>query len=83
MGNETDKLRRFYIGGKWVSPVSDMTMPVLDPATEEQIATLALDGPGDDDRAVKQDRLALLQSLMEGDHIGPLFDQIQFDPFRR
>ena len=78
MGFEMDRLLRFYIGGKWVSPVSDTTMPVRNPATEEQIATLALGNADDVDRAVaaakaafesyatttRQERLALLHNLL-------------------
>lgn len=76
MGTEMDRLLRFYTGGRWVSPVSDATMPVRNPATEERIATLALGNAGDVDRVVaaakaafesyatttRQDRLALLHN---------------------
>ena len=72
-----ENLRKFYIGGEWVDPISSSTMPVLNPATEEQIGTIALGNAQDADRAVaaaneaftafsltsKSERLALLRSL--------------------
>lgn len=72
-----ENLRKFYIGGEWVDPISSSTMPVLNPATEEQIGTITLGNAQDVDRAVaaaneafntfsltsKSERLALLRSL--------------------
>lgn len=72
-----ENLRKFYIGGEWVDPNSSATMPVLNPATEEQIGTVALGNSEDVDRAVaaandafgtfsmssKAERLDLLRSL--------------------
>ena len=72
-----ENLRKFYIGGEWVEPISSSTMPVLNPATEEQIGTLALGNSEDVNRAVaaandafgtfalssKAERLDLLRSL--------------------
>lgn len=72
-----ENLRKFYIGGEWVEPISSATMPVLNPATEEQIGTLALGNSDDVNRAVaaandafgtfalssKAERLDLLRSL--------------------
>lgn len=72
-----ENLRKFYIGGKWVEPISSATMPVLNPATEEQIGTVALGNAEDVNRAVaaandafgtfalssKAERLDLLRSL--------------------
>ena len=74
-----DNLLKFYIDGAWVDPVATTTMPVLNPATEEQIATVALGNAADVDRAVaaatkafegfsmtsKADRMDLLNSLMD------------------
>ena len=37
-----ENLKRFFINGEWVDPVSDQTMLVINPATEEQIGTVAL-----------------------------------------
>ena len=47
-----ERLNQFYIGGKWVAPVSDLNMPVINPATERQIGTLALGIREDVDHAV-------------------------------
>ena len=69
-----DNLLKFYIGGQWVPPASDATMPVLNPATEAQIGSVAMGSAADVDNAVaaakaafesfsqtsKADRLALL-----------------------
>ena len=43
---------QFYIGGKWVDPVSRNTLDVVDPATEEAIATIAIGDADDVDAAV-------------------------------
>ena len=70
-------LSKFYIAGEWVNPISDDMMPVLNPATEEQIGTIALGNMTDVENAVaaaksafdsfrlisKADRLALLNEL--------------------
>ncbi|MDA0961939.1 MAG: aldehyde dehydrogenase family protein [Proteobacteria bacterium] len=72
-----DNLLKFYIGGQWVAPASDATMPVLNPATEAQIGSVAMGSAADVDNAVaaakaafesfsqtsKADRLALLHRL--------------------
>jgi len=72
-----DNLQKFYINGEWVSPVSTQTMPVINPATEEVIGTVALGNEADVDRAVaaanaafehfsrtsKAERLELLQQV--------------------
>jgi len=72
-----DNLQKFYINGEWVSPVSTQTMPVINPATEEVIGTVALGNEADVDRAVaaanaafehfsrtsKTERLELLQQV--------------------
>ncbi|MFA8388253.1 MAG: aldehyde dehydrogenase family protein [Pelagibaca sp.] len=71
------KLTNFYIDGQWVAPQSSVTLPVLNPATEEQIDTVAMGNAQDVDRAVaaakaafmdfsttsKSDRLDLLHRL--------------------
>ena len=70
-------LLNFYIGGNWISPSSSMTMPVFNPATETQVATVAMGNEDDVNRAVaaattawerfsktsKSDRLELLKQL--------------------
>ena len=72
-------LRKFYIDGTWVDPDSNATMPVINPANEEVIGTVALGNPTDVDRAVaaaarafpdfsvstKQERLDLLGRIKE------------------
>lgn len=72
-----ENLKNFYINGKWVAPLSSDSMPILNPATEEQIGTLPLGNKSDVDRAVsaaksafesfsqtsKADRLDLLKKV--------------------
>ena len=50
--------RRFYVGGAWVDPIGRDTVPVVDPSTEETIATIALGEAADVDRAVAAARAA-------------------------
>lgn len=75
-----DKTKKFYIDGTWVDPVSSATLDVLDPSTEEPIASVALGGQQDVDRAVAAarrafpsfsqtsvaERLALLERIIDG-----------------
>ena len=44
--------RKFYIDGKWVEPERSHDHVVINPATEEAIATISLGTAGDVDRAV-------------------------------
>jgi aldehyde dehydrogenase (NAD+) len=44
--------RQFYIDGKWVAPTQPHDFPVINPATEEQIATISLGSAADVDKAV-------------------------------
>src|SRR5271165_2918999 len=44
--------RQFYIDGKWVNPIHVRDFPVINPATEEPIATISLGSAADVDRAV-------------------------------
>lgn len=74
-----ENLQKFYINGAWVSPDSTATMPVINPANEAIIATVALGNAVDVDRAVaaanqafatfsmtsKQERLALLARIKQ------------------
>lgn len=74
-----DKLLKFYINGEWVDPISTDKMPVLNPASAEQVGEVALGNDADVDRAVvaaqaafehysqtsKADRLALLARIRE------------------
>lgn len=71
--------RKFYIDGQWVDPVGKDTIDVINPATEESIATIALGGKEDVDRAVAaakkafesfsqtslEERAALLERIIE------------------
>lgn len=70
---------QFYIDGEWVQPSGSKTLDVIDPSTEESIATIALGNEADVDKAVaaaraafpafaattKQERLALMRRLLE------------------
>ena len=70
-------LLNFYIGGNWTSPKSSLTMPVLNPATETQVASVAMGNKDDVNDAVaaattawetfsktsKSERLELLRRL--------------------
>src|SRR5690606_35096936 len=49
---------RLFIGGEWVEPLSDAVVPVYDPATGEQVATVADANAADVDRAVQAARRA-------------------------
>src|SRR5580700_10668423 len=71
--------RQFYIDGKWVNPIHAHDFSVVNPATEEPIATITLGSAVDVDRAVAaakrafesysettlKDRLALLARIIE------------------
>jgi aldehyde dehydrogenase (NAD+) len=48
----------FYIGGRWVSAVGRAPIPVVDPATEEQVASVPAGEADDVDRAVAAARAA-------------------------
>src|SRR5215218_4985583 len=47
---------QFFIDGKWVDNAGGRTGPVLDPATEESIGSVALGSPHDVDEAVSAAR---------------------------
>ncbi|HWL44250.1 MAG TPA: aldehyde dehydrogenase family protein [Ilumatobacter sp.] len=69
---------QFYIGGQWVEPKSADRLDVINPATEQPIATIALGSANDVDDAVaaakaafetysvttKDERLALLDAII-------------------
>jgi aldehyde dehydrogenase (NAD+) len=50
--------RQFFINGVWAEPLGTETLPVVNPATEEVITTIALGGPADVDAAVAAARAA-------------------------
>ena len=72
-------LKKFYINGQFVDPVSCELFDIINPATEESIGKVALGSPGDVDKAVfaarnaftktsrlsKQDRLEILKTIRE------------------
>ncbi|MGB4113920.1 MAG: aldehyde dehydrogenase family protein, partial [Yoonia sp.] len=45
-------LRNFYINGAWTAPAKVRDYPVIDPATEEQVAVISLGDQADTDAAV-------------------------------
>jgi len=51
--------KKLLIGGEWVDSASDTEIPVIDPATEEQITTVPDANAADVDRAVTAARAAL------------------------
>jgi aldehyde dehydrogenase (NAD+) len=71
-------LRKFYINGEWVNPLSTAEMDVINPATETKIATITMGSAEDVERAVraanaafssysqtgKEERLALLKTFL-------------------
>jgi len=71
--------KNFYINGKWVNPINQKELQVIDPATEKSCATISLGGKEDINAAViaakkafetwgfasKEDRIKLLEKLYE------------------
>src|SRR5271166_3271890 len=71
--------RQLYIDGKWVDPIKAHDFQVINPASEEPVATISLGSPADVDNAVAaakrefesysettpDDRLAFLQRIIE------------------
>ena len=72
-----DKALKYFIGGSWVAPTSGTTIDVINPATEQPFATIALGEQADVDKAVaaaraafpafsatsREERLALLEKI--------------------
>ncbi|MCP8895208.1 aldehyde dehydrogenase family protein [Shinella daejeonensis] len=70
--------RKFYIDGQWVDPLTPNDLPVINPATEEAVATISMGTAADIDRAVAaarkafatysltsvDERIALLEKLL-------------------
>ncbi len=54
----TETHGRFYIDGDWVEPASEQRAKVINPATEQEIATIAMANATDVDRAVAAARRA-------------------------
>jgi aldehyde dehydrogenase (NAD+) len=73
------KKNNFYINGKWVNPINQKELKVIDPATEKSCATISLGGKEDVNAAViaakkafetwgftsKEERIKLLEKLYE------------------
>ncbi|MFI0353174.1 aldehyde dehydrogenase family protein [Actinomadura sp. 9N407] len=73
-----EHVKQFYIGGQWVAPLTDKTIDVINPATEQPITSIAMGGAEDVDAAVaaaraafetfsqtsRQERLDLLDSVI-------------------
>ena len=71
--------QQFYINGQWVAPKGDQQLDVINPATEEAVATIALGTKEDVDAAVaaaraafpsyaetsREERIALLERVIE------------------
>jgi aldehyde dehydrogenase (NAD+) len=53
-----DHTRQFYIGGQWVAPLTDTTIEVINPATEQPITSIAMGTAEDVDAAVAAARAA-------------------------
>lgn len=53
-----ENANRFYIDGEWVDPSSSRTLEVINPATEQPIASITLGDEADVDRAVAAARSA-------------------------
>jgi aldehyde dehydrogenase (NAD+) len=49
---------KFYIDGAWQEPLSQKTLPVINPATEEALYEVALGSAADVDKAVVAARRA-------------------------
>ncbi|GAA1822549.1 aldehyde dehydrogenase family protein [Planosporangium flavigriseum] len=74
-----DNTKKFYIDGAWVEPTTSATLDVINPATEQPIAAIALGAQADVDRAVAaarrafesfsrtsvDERIALLERILE------------------
>jgi len=70
--------RKFYINGKWVAPSKPNDLDVIDPCTEDSVATISLGSKEDTNAAVsaaktafeswkessKEERVALLEKLL-------------------
>ncbi|MGR6432966.1 aldehyde dehydrogenase family protein [Rhizobium sp. PAMB 3174] len=74
-----DRYLKFYIDGAWVEPVGENRLPVIDPATEQPFAEIAMGSAADAERAIAaarrafttfsltahDERLALLQRILD------------------
>lgn len=74
-----ENLKKFYINGEWVDPISSTDFDVIHPGNEETIATIALGSKADVDKAVSaaknafktwqfstvDERVALMQRMLD------------------
>ena len=58
--------RQLLIGGEWRKPTRGDTLPVISPATEEQIGTIPAGGPEDVELAVQAAQQALASKQWAG-----------------
>jgi aldehyde dehydrogenase (NAD+) len=79
LANTMDQYLKFYIDGAWVEPVGTARLPVIDPATEQPFAEIAMGSAADAERAIAAarrafssfshtshaERLALLERILE------------------
>ena len=70
---DEDTRNSFYIGGRWVRPAHADAVPVINPATEESVAQIAVGSAADVDSAVAAARGAFprLCGLIEWRHAPP------------
>jgi aldehyde dehydrogenase (NAD+) len=57
-GTVPDHLDALFVGGAWVAPAGSDTLTVVNPTTEEPLATVPACTPADVDRAVTAARAA-------------------------
>ena len=50
--------RKFYINGKWIDPIKQNDLEVINPSNEDSFATISLGSKEDVDAAVKSARKA-------------------------
>jgi aldehyde dehydrogenase (NAD+) len=58
VASAAEHAQKFYIDGAWVDPATSATLDVINPATEQSVATIALGTEEDVDRAVQAARRA-------------------------
>jgi aldehyde dehydrogenase (NAD+) len=78
METEMNNALKFYINGEWVAPIGQHTLDVIDPATEQPFATIAMGSAADAEKAIaaakaafasfsetsKAERLELLRRIL-------------------
>jgi aldehyde dehydrogenase (NAD+) len=55
-----ENARKFYIDGAWVDPISQATLDVIDPATEQPFMSIAMGNAADAEKAIAAARAAFL-----------------------